>query len=232
MQNIDYSKKIKKEERRLTPLHPVQETVSQKLKSANKPSALMQLIQNRTQSIPPLYLFVGAALFFTSGLIIGMRIDHQESSFSAGQPEINSFKNVNNSAPQTNSSAPSETESSSGDSDFNAETQAQPQKEEVKSAAKNQNIAVPKNIQFPPKENQVNYIIQLGSFNKEEAVHYAASLIKERQEFQGRIFRGTSTGKLFLGYFYDENEAKNALKRVKKFRNGIFAEASIKNIQF
>ncbi len=230
MQNIDYSKKIKKEERRLTPLHPVQETVSQKLKSANKPSALMQLIQNRTQSIPPLYLFVGAALFFTSGLISGMRIDHQESSFSAGQPEINSFKNVSTPAPESSTNQP-EKESAS-DTDFNAETQAQPPKEEVKPASKNQNVAVPKNIQFPPKENQMNYIIQLGSFNKEEAVHYAASLIKERQEFQGRIFRGTSTGKLFLGYFYDENEAKNALKRVKKFRNGIFAEASIKNIQF
>lgn len=230
MQNIDYSKKIKKEERRLSPLHPVQETVSQKLKSANKPSALMQLIQNRTQSIPPLYLFVGAALFFTSGLIIGMRIDHQESSFSAGQTEVNSFKNVSSAAPQ-NGTGQTETENPS-DSDFNAETQAQPSKEEVRSVSKNQNAAVPKNIQFPPKENQVNYIIQLGSFNKEEAVHYAASLIKERQEFQGRIFRGTSTGKLFLGYFYDENEAKNALKRVKKFRNGIFAEASIKNIQF
>lgn len=190
----------------------------------------MQLIQNRTQSIPPLYLFVGAALFFTSGLIIGMRIDHQESSFSAGQTEVNSFKNVSSAAPQ-NGTGQTETENPS-DSDFNAETQAQPSKEEVRSVSKNQNAAVPKNIQFPPKENQVNYIIQLGSFNKEEAVHYAASLIKERQEFQGRIFRGTSTGKLFLGYFYDENEAKNALKRVKKFRNGIFAEASIKNIQF
>ena len=58
-----------------------------------------------------------------------------------------------------------------------------------------------------------------------------ASLIKDQQEFQGRLFR-TSTGKLYLGYYYSVKDAKMVLKQIKKIPRWSFEEASIKNIQF
>ena len=71
----------------------------------------------------------------------------------------------------------------------------------------------------------------MGSFSKEEGSKIASSLIREKQEFQGKIFR-TTTGKLYAGYFYTYKDAKIMLKKLKKFQDGTFSEASIKNIQF
>jgi nitrous oxidase accessory protein NosD len=71
----------------------------------------------------------------------------------------------------------------------------------------------------------------MGTYSKEDASKLASSLIREKQEFQGRIFR-TTTGKLYAGYFYNFKDAKIMLKKLKKFQDGTFSDASIKNIQF
>ncbi|MCX8000574.1 MAG: SPOR domain-containing protein, partial [Leptospiraceae bacterium] len=158
------------------------------------------------------YVLLIGVFLFTSGLFLGMKISQKESSFASS--EVQSFRNI------------SETEANS------ERTRADIIEPEPTNERENSIISsVPKNLQFPPKLNQVNYIIQLGNFSIEDANKYAASLIHERQEFQGRVFR-TSTGKLYLGFYYDLKEAKSVLKKIKKFQGGIFQDAEIKNIQF
>lgn len=164
-------------------------------------------------SISLWYVLVIGVFLFTSGLFVGMRISQKESAFASG--EVQSFKNVS----ENSESSPLEKTRAEISETF-------PESEENPLLS-----SFPKNLQFPPKLNQTNYMIQLGTFSPEEANKYAASLIHERQEFQGRVFR-TSTGKLYLGFYYDLKEAKNVLKKIKKFQGGIFQEAEIKNVQF
>lgn len=216
MQNIDYARKFRKKKI----VHSIPE---QSLPQGLKPSHVLRdkkAFKIKTQSheshkfeVPTIsfwyFLLIGIFLF-TSGLFIGMKISQKESSFASG--DLQSFKNI------------SETEFSS------EKTRAEII--EPDSTEENSFLSyVPKNLQFPPKLNQMNYIIQLGTFTPEEANKYAASLIHERQEFQGRVFR-TTTGKLYLGFYYDLKEAKNVLKKIRKFQGGIFQDAEIKNIQF
>ncbi|HMV42413.1 MAG TPA: SPOR domain-containing protein, partial [Leptospiraceae bacterium] len=144
--------------------------------------------------------------------------------------ESNTFRNVNSS--ESNSSM--EAVESSNTKEIKAENQDNDGFTGEVSTNKVTKTALPtihKDLKFPPKLNQVNYIIQIGTFSREEANKWGASLIKDQQDFQGRLFR-TSTGKLYLGYYYNIKDAKLVLKQVKKFRGGVFEEASIKNIQF
>lgn len=211
MQNVDFSKKKTKP----TPssLKPSIKSNSriEKPKAEMKTNGLFDLLQQRNQSIPGMYLLLGSILLFTAGFILGMKTSQNETIFSNNQSLA--FRNINPDVEQDIPPLKS------------VETEVSPEKEETKQAP------LPYNMQFPPKPNQLNYIIQLGSFTKEEASKQGAALIRERQEFQGRIFR-TTTGKLYVGFFYNYKDAKLMLKKVKKFQDGIFSDASIKNIQF
>ena len=156
-----------------------------------------------------------------------MKIDQKESYFSGN--ESNTFRNVNTSenslsvetSEQTNSR---ESKPENSEDGFSNEVV-------TNKVTKTALPSIHKDLKFPPKLNQINYIIQIGTFSREEANKWGASLIKDQQEFQGRLFR-TSTGKLYLGYYYNVKDAKLVLKQIKKFRGGVFEEASIKNIQF
>lgn len=164
-------------------------------------------------SISLWYVLVIGVFLFTSGLFVGMRISQRESAFASG--EVQSFKNI----------------SENSESSISERTRAEISETSPESEENSTFSSIPRNLQFPPKLNQTNYMIQLGTFSPEDANKYAASLIHERQEFQGRVFR-TSTGKLYLGFYYDLREAKNVLKKIKKFQGGIFQEAEIKSVQF
>lgn len=169
-------------------------------------------------------------MLFTSGLVVGMKIDQRENYFSNN--EVNSFRNVNS----NNGQELSIDESSSDESIGNKPQQSDSDESfnTAQETGKSTRTALPsiqKDLKYPPRLGQVNYIIQIGTFSREDANKWGAQLIKERQEFQGRLFR-TSTGKLYLGYYYNLKEAKQTLKRVKKFRDGVFEEAGIKNIHF
>ncbi len=218
MQNIDFSKRKLKNtptSRRVPPSpSPKIETRSPKA-SSNK--SLFDLLQQRNQSIPGMYLLVGGILLFTAGFILGMKTDQKEALFSSN--ETASFRNIDSEIEQSDSKK-------QDDSEFETAKNTEKNAEEIK-----QNSSLPRNLQYPPKPNQVNYIIQLGTFSKEDAGKIVSGLIREKQEFQGRIFR-TTTGKLYAGYFYNFKEAKSMLKKLKKFQEGTFSEASIKNIQF
>ncbi len=223
MQNIDYAKKFRKkklfhQQHTETP----NQTIS---RSGNfyREKKYSQLYTQKTKEVPKFdftptisfwyFLLIGVFLF-TSGMFVGMKISQKEADFASG--EIQSFKNISE-----------DTETS-----FPEKTRAEISEPLSSESEENKFFSsIPKNLQFPPKLNQTNYMIQLGTFTPEDANKYAASLIHEKQEFQGRVFR-TSTGKLYLGFYYDLKEAKNVLKKVKKFQGGIFQEAEIKNVQF
>ncbi len=217
MQNVDFSKRKPKvvPSPRVNPQTTYPKIEVRSLKDP-KNKSLFDILQQKNQSIPGIYILVGGILLFTAGFILGMKTDQKEALFSSN--EAASFRNINSEIEQDVPSPKNE------ENDF--EPSRGSEREEPKSIP-----VIPKNIQFPPKPNQVNYIIQMGTFSKEDASKLASSLIREKQEFQGRIFR-TTTGKLYAGYFYNFKDAKLMLKKLKKFQDGTFSEASIKNIQF
>lgn len=228
MQNVDYSRKLKRDDRRFNSSEP---KISLGKASKNLGTGtILNILNSNHQPLSFLYLFIGAILFFTSGLVIGMKIDQKESYFTGN--ESNTFRNVNSSENTLS------VESEGAENALHSENKAELSDDDgFKSEVKTNKVtktALPtihKDLKFPPKLNQVNYIIQIGTFSREEANKWGASLIKDQQEFQGRLFR-TSTGKLYLGYYYSVKDAKFVLRKIKKFRGGVFEEASIKNIQF
>lgn len=225
MQNLDYGKRFRKEKTRQAPIQrpkPAEPVFSKPSPKKNSSQISDFFSKVQVNPLPVWYYFIIGILLFTSGVFVGMKLDQKESHFASN--EMSSFRNV----PNADTISTSEPEAS---------VSAKPEIQESPGSGREDTLdsgnlaSVPKNLQFPPKINQVNYIIQLGNFSREDSTKWAASLIREKQEFQGRIFR-TSTGKLYLGYYYDLKEAKAVLKKVKKFQGGAFQEASIKNIQF
>lgn len=212
MQNVDFSRKKPK----ITGLKPPPKTNprvdTKPIRESKTGGSLFDLLQQRNQSIPGLYILLGGILLFTAGFIAGMKVNQNETAFNN---QSLAFRNVNSEIDQDIPPLKNEdNESSPAD------------KEENKQPG-----TIPYNIQYPPRSNQTNFIIQLGTYSKEEATKLGASLIREKQEFQGRIFR-TTTGKLYAGFFYNQKDAKNMLKKIKKFQDGTFSDASIKTIQF
>jgi hypothetical protein len=220
MQNVDYSRRLKS---RAKTGGVAREKIV--IHDSKPRASILDFLRARQQPVSFLYLCVGAALFFTSGLFVGMKMDQKESYFNNN--EMNTFSNLGNER-ESDESIPRHTlPPQSNRAELEENANHQPENTHQPAVANNGT----QSLKFPPKPGQLNYIIQIGSFKKEEAARWGASLLKDKQELQGRIFR-TSTGKLYLGYFYQESEAKAALKKVKKFHNGIFEEASIKKIQF
>lgn len=215
MQNTDYAKKLRKKKFIHASSEAITSTSKKSSISKDKKTYRSHSPENPKLEMPTIslwYVLLIGVFLFTSGLFLGMKISQKESSFASS--EVQSFRNI------------SETE-------VNSE-QKRADIVEPESTENSENpllSSIPKNLQFPPKLNQINYIIQLGNFSIEDANKYAASLIHERQEFQGRVFR-TATGKLYLGFYYDLKEAKSVLRKIKKFQGGIFQDAEIKNIQF
>lgn len=51
-----------------------------------------------------------------------------------------------------------------------------------------------------------------------------------RNEFKGRIFR-SSKGELYLGYFYSEEEAKEALEKIQPLNDPLFHSAKVRALK-
>lgn len=163
---------------------------------------------------------VGAILIFTSGLVIGLKIDQKESNFAYNETkETHSFKNISSKEPDNNSIQ---------------EEKINKKPEPIVKTTKTENhkeISQFRNLKHPPKIGQTNFMIQLGNFSPEKSISIGKRLIKELPEFQGRLFRTTS-GRLYLGYFYSENEAKEIQIRLKTYSNGIFQRSTIKTLEY
>lgn len=73
-------------------------------------------------------------------------------------------------------------------------------------------------------------MVQIGDFTPEEAIAVGKQLIDTHPSLRGRIFR-TSTGKLFAGYFYRLDDAKETLDAVKSKLPSL-TDAQVKTIRF
>lgn len=150
-------------------------------------------------------LLIGAILLFTSGMVVGIQLNQKEKGFESNQEK--SFSNLGKtSRTQTSETNPEEQPNQNSPSPF------------------------PTTLKFPPKNDQINYMVQIGNFSPEEAVQIGKQLMTSEPSLQGRIFR-TSTGKLYAGYFYRMEDARDALDKISaKIPNA--ADAMVKTIRF
>ncbi|HMV45969.1 MAG TPA: hypothetical protein PKD50_25840, partial [Leptospiraceae bacterium] len=78
MQNVDYSRKLRRDDKRS---HSTEPRIPLKTSKSSNNGSILNLLNSSHQPLSFLYLFIGAILFFTSGLVIGMKIDQKESYF-------------------------------------------------------------------------------------------------------------------------------------------------------
>jgi len=71
-------------------------------------------------------------------------------------------------------------------------------------------------LKFPPKNDQINYMVHIGSFTPEESLALGKKIVQGESSFQGRIFR-TSSGRLYAGYFYRKEDAEEAIASLRNF---------------
>jgi hypothetical protein len=223
MQNIDYSKKLSQEKvkKRVvssnfqTPRNFNSFPIVSSQESSN---SFLGLVSQQSQPLSILYLFIGAILFFTSGLIVGMKIDQKEAYFS-NNTDTTSFRNVVTEVEkkeETGEVTPTKTNLA-----------------ETKSGifSKKSLSSVPQGLVYQPVPNKVNYIIHVGSFSPSDAKKWGKYLIRQKQDFQGRLFK-TVSGKLYIGYYYEKEDVRKALKQVQVLNESAFSNASIKKVQF
>ncbi|MBL0955015.1 hypothetical protein EHQ75_11530 [Leptospira levettii] len=186
MQNIDYSRKLRsgRPYEGEIPNHTPFPTPSYSQVSAKPKSAFI--------------LLIGGILLFTSGMVVGIQLGQKESKFKENAET--SFSNVGTKSQSSTIPSPSQREIE--------------ETNDTQKSASEQNGPFPATLKFPPKNDQINYMVQIGDFSPEEAVSIGKQLIESQPNLRGRIFR-TSTGKLFAGYFYRLEDAKETLDIVK-----------------
>ena len=86
-------------------------------------------------------------------------------------------------------------------------------------------------IQYPPREGQVNYVILVGDYNAAKAGAVGKDIIHKMSGMQGRIFK-TSSGKLYIGYYYKKNEAEAALKDLTSAGLRDITSPELKSLRF
>jgi len=211
MQNIDYS-------RRLRGNSGYSPNPSESFESGNYQSPVFDRTNQKPKSA--FILLIGAILLFTSGMVVGIQLNQKEKAFETNQE--NSFSNLGKTSrlgsqkfePQ-NSPLESSNAQTTNNSGYSASSDASP---------------FPSTLKFPPKSDQINYMVQIGNFSPEEAVQVGKQLIQTEPSLQGRIFR-TSAGKLYAGYFYRMEDAREALDKIAtKLPNA--GDAMVKTIRF
>lgn len=203
MQNIDYSRKLRSGRPYEGEVPSYSPQPHSYLSNAQKPKSAFILL-------------VGGILLFTSGMVVGIQLGQKETKFKENSET--SFSNVGN----QKLPAPKLSES-------NGDGQNQDQSQGDHSSSSSES-PFPQALKFPPKNDQINYMVQIGDFTPEEAVAVGKQLIETNPSLRGRIFR-TSTGKLFAGYFYRLDDAKETLEAVKS-KLPTLTDAQVKTIRF
>ncbi|TGK95468.1 hypothetical protein EHQ30_02165 [Leptospira brenneri] len=203
MQNIDYSRKLRSGRPLEGEIPSYSPQTHSYLGTTGKPKSAFILL-------------IGAILLFTSGMVVGIQLGQKETKFKENSET--SFSNLG--SPKL--PAPKLTET--GESDGGRE-ESRPSEPDSSSSS-----PFPSALKFPPKNDQINYMVQIGDFTPEEAVAVGKQLIDTNPSLRGRIFR-TSTGKLFAGYFYRLDDAKETLEAVKSKLPSL-TDAQVKTIRF
>lgn len=206
MQNIDYSRKL----RSGRPLEGEVPSYSPQTHS---------YLGNTQKPKSAFILLIGGILLFTSGMVVGIQLGQKETKFKENSET--SFSNVGATqrlpAPKVTTANPEE---EGRDKEENQSNEPSP----------SVGSPFPQTLKFPPKNDQINYMVQIGDFTPEEAVAVGKQLIDTNPSLRGRIFR-TSTGKLFAGYFYRLEDAKETLEAVKS-KLPALSDAQVKTIRF
>ncbi|MBM9591141.1 hypothetical protein JWG41_11830 [Leptospira sp. 201903075] len=203
MQNIDYSRKLRSG-------RPLEGEVP----SYSPPTH--SYLGNTAKPKSAFILLIGGILLFTSGMVVGIQLGQKETKFKENSET--SFSNVGS----HKLPAPKLTESNQEGSN---QEESRANEQESSSGS-----PFPATLKFPPKNDQINYMVQIGDFTPEEAVSVGKQLIDTHPNLRGRIFR-TSTGKLFAGYFYRLDDAKETLEAVKTKLPSL-TDAQVKTIRF
>lgn len=201
MQNIDYSRKL----RSGRPFEGEVPSYSQQTNS---------YLGNTQKPKSAFILLVGGILLFTSGMVVGIQLGQKETKFKENAET--SFSNVGSQKLPTAKLSESREDGLTQDSNQSSGTSTE--------------SPFPQALKFPPKNDQINYMVQIGDFTPEEAVAVGKQLIDTNPSLRGRIFR-TSTGKLFAGYFYRLDDAKETLEAVKS-KLPVLTDAQVKTIRF
>ncbi|EMG21500.1 hypothetical protein LEP1GSC150_4782 [Leptospira interrogans serovar Copenhageni str. LT2050] len=85
-------------------------------------------------------------------------------------------------------------------------------------------------ILYPPQAGETNYLVVVGTSDSLQAVGLGRRILMARNEFKGRIFR-SSKGELYLGYFYSEEEAKEALEKIQPLNDPLFHSAKVRALK-
>ncbi|EMF43505.1 hypothetical protein LEP1GSC067_1270 [Leptospira interrogans serovar Lora str. TE 1992] len=85
-------------------------------------------------------------------------------------------------------------------------------------------------ILYPPQAGETNYLVVVGTSDSLQAVGLGKRILMARNEFKGRIFR-SSKGELYLGYFYSEEEAKEALEKIQPLNDPLFHSAKVRALK-
>lgn len=170
-------------------------------------------------------LFIGGILLFTGGMVVGLNLNQSESKFQNNQSAVSL---------QNTSEKPKVLPKSDSEEGVNIESKILDEPEfsapEQTSSTNNPSF-YPKNLKYPPKMDQINYLIEIGAYEPVESSRVGKMVTKDLPELQGKIFR-TSMGKLFAGYFYSHNEAKQVLEHLRTYEKDDFTSAEIKTVRF
>ncbi|XDD50066.1 hypothetical protein AB3N59_17145 [Leptospira sp. WS92.C1] len=226
MQNIDYSRKLKQSSIRTPIREPVDFDRTIQMVQHHKKSGSPIQIFSSTRTV--FILLLGSISLFTAGLVVGLKLDQKEDTFA--QNELQTFRNVSSfSHENKNESRGFRSLFSSKEKDDgagslkNSETLTHIKKQESTSAHDSK-------ILYPPQQGETNYLVVIGTADSLRAVELGKRLLMARNEFKGRIFR-SSKGELFLGYFYSEEEAKEALEKIQPLNDPAFHSAKVRSLQ-
>lgn len=205
MQNIDYSRRL----RGKTPFDGDTQYQSPQIPS----------FRERSGPKSPFILLIGAILLFTSGMVVGIQLTQKENKFQ--EQGEKSFSNLGK-----KSILPARETQEEPSSPSSFLTENKPSDPSLSQGS----TTFPSTLKFPPKNDQINYMVLIGDFSPEEALNFGKTLLEREPSLKGRIFR-TSTGKLFAGYFYRMDDAKETLGKIQdSFPN--LQEAQVKTIRF
>ncbi|AXR67753.1 hypothetical protein [Leptospira mayottensis] len=226
MQNIDYSRKLKQISTRTTVRENADFNRTIQTVQHDKKSGSPIQIFSSTRSV--FILLLGSVSLFTSGLVVGLKLDQKEETFA--QNEFRTFRNVPTWERKNENSGlrslffPAK-ETDSVESLKNQESLLRlNSKEDSSGTSENSKIL------YPPQLGETNYLIVIPTLDSLQAVELGKRLLMARSEFKGRVFR-SSKGELYLGYFYSEEKAKEALEKIQPLNNPAFHSAKIRSLK-
>ncbi|ABJ77199.1 hypothetical protein [Leptospira borgpetersenii] len=224
MQNIDYSRRL----RQSTVRTPVRENADfnrtiQTVQHDKKSGSPIQIFSSTRSAF---ILLLGSVSLFTAGLVVGLKLDQKEETFARN--ELQTFRNVPTGERKNENGGlrslffpAKETEESLK----NQESLLRLNPKEDSSGTSGDS-----KILYPPRLGETNYLVVIATSDSLQAVELGKRLLMAKNEFKGRIFR-SSKGELYLGYFYSEEKAQEALEKIQPLNNPAFHSAKIRSLK-